>query len=302
MAKVFKKSKNQLTVLLSLAAFSVVIVLILSSFSKSQKGVAPQTSHEDHQKISPALEEHASIATEAGSIPANGRVKFKIDRFKKLALQPLEFEVFDENKKALTPADLKTVHEQQIHLIITTADLKEYLHLHPTFEKGKWRTLANIPTPGTYYAYTDIAPLKGNPITFRSDLIVRNPTTGEVSYPKVSENLSAKAGPYQVQLSLVRPHLLQQTVLSFELRFEDAPVKNLQPYLGALGHIVIFRHLDPDGFMHVHPLASSNAEKGLVEFVTTFSKEGRYTAFAQFKLGGQVYTFPITFEIKNFMY
>lgn len=244
------------------------------------------------------------VMQEAGAVSGTGLLKFKIDRFKKLALQPLEFDIFDENNKPLKPEDLKITHEKKLHLIIVSADLKYFLHLHPDFIGGKWKVLANLPNAGTYYAYADIAPVNGDPVVLRSDLVVQNPTPANIAYPDLTPDLkvvrkSSTNQEYSAQLTLTRPTVLQQSVLSFQLTSQGAPIKNLQPYLGALGHVVIFREGDPDSFMHTHPLSSSDSVKAVLEFLTTFSKAGRYVAFAEFKLGVKVYMFPIVFEVKE---
>lgn len=244
------------------------------------------------------VQSHITMAENAGSIPAGSRVKFKIDRFKKLALQPLEFEVFDESGKAYSSADLRVSHEQRMHFIVVSANLREYLHLHPTYEGGKWKVLANLPTPGTYYAYVDITPVKGDPIVLRSNLIVQKETTDPISYPGLTPDLFAITKGYKAQLAITQPIVLQQTVLSFHVT-KDGKDAELVPSLGALGHVVVFRHGNIDSFTHVHPLTSSDAKKGLAEFMNTFVKGGRYTAFAEFKVGSTVYTFPITFDING---
>lgn len=239
-----------------------------------------------------------SMTENAGSVPANDRVKFKIDRFKKLALQPLEFEVFGADGKAYTPKDLKVVHEKAMHFIVVSANLREFQHLHPTYENGKWKTLANLPNPGTYYAYIDIAPVNGDPVVYRSNLIVQQETTDTINYPGLTPDLFAITRGYKAQLALSQPVILQQSVLSYDVTLNGAAVQ-LQPYLGAFGHVVIFRHGNVDSFMHVHPLNSGDPKKGEAEFMATFLKGGRYTAFAEFEIGTRVLSFPITFDING---
>jgi len=235
-----------------------------------------------------------TILPQAASIPAKDRVKFKIDHFKKLALQPLEFQVFDEKQKPLTPDDLKLVDGQKIHFIVVSANLQEFQHLNPTFEKGKWKTLAYMPTPGTYYAYTVVSPLSGKSVVLRSDLIVRDPSKNPISYPKISDGLKAKSdsGNYFAQLNLTKPSVLQQTILAFALLDEAGA-----PLEGEAMHVTALRHGEPDSFMHLQLLPSSDSQKNLAEFVAAFSKAGTYTAFAEFKILGKVRVFAVTFAI-----
>ncbi|GEM_PF-3983780 len=242
---------------------------------------------------------HMTVAAQPGSIAAGSRFKFKLDHFQKLDVQLLQFDLFDRNNKLLKPADLQIVHESRLHFFVVSANLKEFQHLHPTFEKGKWRVVADLPSAGTYYAYADFTPLKAQEEVLRSELVVRQPSPLTLDYPAISENFATSDGPFTAKLTLTRPNLLQQTVLSYLLTVKDkgTPVKNLTNYLGAPGHLVILRQGDPESFMHVHPLSSSDLKTAMVEFLTTFSQPGRYTAFAQFKFAQRVHTFPLSFEI-----
>ncbi len=244
------------------------------------------------------VQTNMTVAEDSGSVAANGRVKFKIAQFKKLALQPLVFSVFDENGKAYGPNDLQGVNGQKIHFIVVSANLHEYQHLNPTYQNGQWNVLANLPSVGTYYAYVDITPVKGNPVVLRSDLVVQQETTTAITYPGLTPNLLAITKSDTAQLAVSEALVLQQSVLSYHLTAGGKPV-TLNPYLGGFGYVVIFRQGNIDSYMHIHPLSSTNAAAGLAEFMTTFVKGGRYTAFAEFMIGNSVFTFPITFDING---
>lgn len=273
---------------------ATITILPAGSVSSPSNGLLSGQSSESQQGV----QSHMTVTENNGSVPANTRVKFKIDHFKKLALQPLEFDVFDESGKAYTPKDLKVVNDQAMHFIVVSANLREFQHLNPTFQNGKWKVLANLPNPGTYYAYVDIAPVNGNPVVLRSNLVVQKETTDTINYPGLTPDLFAITKGYKAQLALSQALVLQQSVLSYSLSLNGKAVL-LQPYLSALGHVVIFRHGNIDSYMHVNPLSSSDAKNGKAEFMTTFVKGGRYTAFAEFKVGTKVYTFPITFDING---
>jgi hypothetical protein len=244
------------------------------------------------------IQSNLTIAENMGSVPANGRVQFKIDHFKKLALQPLVFDVFDTNGKAYTPADLQDVNGQKIHFIVVSANLSEYQHLNPAYQNGKWNVLANLPNVGTYYAYTDITPVKGSHVVLRSDLIVQQPTAATVAYPGLTPNLVALNKGYSAQLSLNQPLILQQSTLSFAVT-NGGKAAQLGPYLAGFGYLVVFRQGDVDSYTVINPVSPAFALNGQVQFMTSFVKGGRYTAFAEFKLGNAVLTFPVTFDING---
>lgn len=253
------------------------------------------------QTTSPAAnsgQTQLAVTQNSGSIPASSRVKFKIDSFKKLALQPLVFDIFDEGGKAYLQADLKDVDGQKVHFVVVSANLREFQHLNPTYKDGKWNVLANLPNVGTYYAYTDISPIKGAAVVLRSNLTVQKETTGTINYPGLTPDLFAITKTYKAQLSLKNPLVLQQSVLSYHLT-QNGKASPLAAFMGSFGHLVLFRQDNIDSYTKVAPLTSGNSQQGAAEFMTTFVKGGRYTAFAEFKLGTKVYTFPITFDISG---
>lgn len=59
------------------------------------------------------------------------------------------------------------------------------------------------------------------------------------------------AGEYEIEL-LATDLATGFTELTFEIRRDDGPVSQLEPYLGALGHLVALREGDV-AYLHVHP-------------------------------------------------
>ncbi len=347
----FRKKTDAVEIFAVIAAVTTIVMVIwLNDLDRRDAALSSESGQHSQETESGSLENNSDplstglitqpllsgpgsqsplyITGHAGSIPAKDRVKFKIDRFKKLALQPLEFEIFDEQKKPYTPENLQTIEGQKVHFIVVSANFKEFLHLNPTFEKGKWKTLANLPNPGTYYAYSQIVPENGKSVVLRSELIVREPSAIPADVPGVTENLTATSdrGNLQAQLILSRPSVLQQTVLEFYLSFlpSSSPLLSsqsssqistassevstlsapspdlpqLQPFYGSLGSVTVLRHHDPDSFMRILPLVSSDPSPNFSKFLTTFLKSGRYTAFAEFRVAQRTRRFIHTFEIR----
>ena len=77
---------------------------------------------------------------------------------------------------------------------------------------------------------------------------------------------------------------------------DGQPVTDLQPYLGAYGHLVALRDGDL-AYLHVHP---ENADTGEPEagpqigFVAEVPSAGRYFLYLDFKHGDRVRTAPFT--------
>jgi hypothetical protein len=227
-----------------------------------------------------------------------GRVKFAIDSFKKLAVQPLKFKVYSALGTQITPDDLQTMHEQKMHFYVVSANLREFQHLKPEYKDGSWSVSANLPSAGTYYAYIDITPVKGNPVVIRGTLTVREATKGTPAYPGITPNMLAIVNGYSAVLNNTIPALGTEGRLSYSLTKDSRNVSGLRPLYGAFGNVTIFRHTDPDAFVHAHQAANIDETKGIINFNTIIKKAGTYTAFGEFKVGDKIVTFPITFDIK----
>ena len=237
-----------------------------------------------------------TVTVSTGSLYNPDRVKFEIDHFKKLAFQSLKFEVFDEKGNPYTPDNLQVTHERKMHFFLVSANLREFQHLHPVFEEGKWKVVANLPNPGTYYCYISVTPVQSSEGVFRGNLIVQKETTGTISYPGLTPDLFAINSGYKAALTLTAPYVNQESKLDYTVTKDGKPAR-ISPYLAAEAHFMLLRHGDVDSFMHVHP-DFANVEQGEAGFLTTFKKSGRYTVFTQFGLGQRVYTFPVTFDIQ----
>ena len=71
---------------------------------------------------------------------------------------------------------------------------------------------------------------------------------------------------------------------------DGEPVTDLQPYLGALGHLVAIRDGDL-AYLHVHPLDEADGPGGpTVRFAVEVPTAGTYGLFLDFSHGGEVRT------------
>lgn len=229
---------------------------------------------------------------------AGDRVKFKIDTFQKLAVQPLKFNLYDGNGMELTPEYLVTDHEVKLHMAIISANLREFARVFPEYSNGTWNVSANLPTPGTYYAYMKYKDVQGNIVMLQSELTVREPSKGTPNYPGLTPNNLAISGDVSAVLNLTDAGLENLSTLLFSLTRNGENVTNLRPHMGFFGHVMLVRHGDLLTVADAQPMPDTGTSKGLVQFGTQFHKAGRYTAFAEFKVGDKVLTFPITFDVQ----
>ena len=88
----------------------------------------------------------------------------------------------------------------------------------------------------------------------------------------------------------------REQLITFDLRDEstDRPVEDLEPYLGATGHLLVFS-ADMSVVFHSHPVAAVSSRSGpTVVFQVLFPRPATYRMWAQFQRRGRVSTVPFT--------
>ena len=83
-----------------------------------------------------------------------------------------------------------------------------------------------------------------------------------------------------------------ESLVTLRITRDGVPVTDLQPYLGAYGHLVVLRAGDL-AYLHVHP-AGEPAPGPDVEFSTTAPSAGTYRLFLDFEHGDTVRTADFT--------
>jgi hypothetical protein len=93
--------------------------------------------------------------------------------------------------------------------------------------------------------------------------------------------------------------------IALKERQTGAPITTLQPYLGALGHLVGISR-DGKRYVHTHPEKGSyghhskglGALQGNIIFFASFPAPGEYMLFAEFNVKGRILTFPFAIQVK----
>lgn len=212
----------------------------------------------------------------------------------------LSFKLYGEDGHNFGPADLKVEHEKKMHLLFVRDDMTGFQHLHPEYVNGSWTVKTMVPDQGKYQMYVDIAPIEEKASVLRVPLTIGGETQNAQVF---TQDFDERGGTYLVkngEYTVTLDHRLvaketQQWI--FQVGREGQPVTNLQPYLGAYGHVVELRHGDPDDFFHVHPVTERQPADGKVAFEGSFPVKGRYTLYAQFNINGAVKTFPINVDV-----
>ncbi|MFF4755704.1 hypothetical protein ACWD5R_34985 [Streptomyces sp. NPDC002514] len=198
----------------------------------------------------------------------------------------------DANGRALT--DYQQEHTKELHLIIASRDLTTFRHLHPSrAADGTWSTPVALPEAGAYRVFADFTPRGGDGLTLGADLTA---TGAYAPAPLPAPSTTATVDGYEVRLEgELTPTRASKVTLT--VTRQGRPVRDLQPYLGAYGHLVALRSGDL-AYLHVHP----NGEPGDgttqpgpgISFTATAPSAGTYRLFLDFKHDGAVHTAAFT--------
>ncbi|MFE7275202.1 hypothetical protein [Streptomyces sp. NPDC057623] len=206
----------------------------------------------------------------------------------------LSFVIRDGDGSAVTA--YRREHEKELHLIVASRDLATYRHLHPArAADGTWSIPVELPRAGGYRVFADFTPAKkgAENLTLGADLAA----SGAYEPQRLpAPDTTAGIHGYDVRLDgALRPG--KESELKLKVSRDGRPVTNLQPYLGAYGHLVALRSGDL-AYLHVHP----NGEPGdgatrpgpQISFTATAPSSGTYRLFLDFKHEGEVHTAAFT--------
>jgi hypothetical protein len=185
-------------------------------------------------------------------------------------------------------------HDKELHLIVASRDLTEYRHLHPTrAADGTWSTPVDLPRAGGYRVFADFKPTGGEALALGADLAV----SGAYEPTRLpAHNTTAEVDGYEVELGGgLTPGKAGELTLT--VTRNGNPVRDLQPYLGAYGHLVALRSGDL-AYLHVHPNGEPGDGKTKpgpgISFTATAPSPGAYRLFLDFKHQGKVRTAAFT--------
>ena len=161
--------------------------------------------------------------------------------------QTVSFAIEGPDGQPVTAFDVE--HEKQLHLIVVRRDHAGFQHLHPVLDEatGSWTAQADL-SPGPWRLFVDFTATGGPALVLGSDLLV----PGRLAAPKPGqETRTDVVDGYTVTVDgALRPG--EHSALTLTVTKDGAPVTDLQPYLGAYGHLVALREGDL-GYLHVHP-------------------------------------------------
>lgn len=204
----------------------------------------------------------------------------------------LAFSITGSDGLPVTAFDV--VHDRRLHLIVVRRDGTGFQHLHPDLgADGIWRTPLTLPSGGVYRAFADFVPTGGPTLTLGTDLFA----PGEFTPAEPLPARVAQVDGYEVRLEgdLVGGGASQVVATVSK---DGAPVADLEPYLGAFGHLVALRQHDL-AYLHVHPDSASvpqpTARAGpQIAFTAEVPSQATYRLFLDFQHAGTVRTAEFT--------
>jgi Cu+-exporting ATPase len=228
---------------------------------------------------------------------------------------PIEVEVRDADSGDLV-TDLVRTHQVWMHLIITRSDLGTFEHVHaePTGTAGVYATDATFPTAGRYAVHTEFRQ-NGQmaDVLDTHEIAVAGQQPAPVRVP--ADDVRSWTG-HGVSVRLDGDVAALGENSDFTLRVDHvdgagrvtSPVDDLQPYLGAAGHVVVMR-ADGSAFAHRHAETFDGRGRPVLALPGTtfgpdldlhvrFDRPGAYRLWAQLELAdGTVVTAPFVVHV-----
>lgn len=210
--------------------------------------------------------------------------------------------------------DFDIVHEKPMHLIMVSQDLSWFDHVHPTLTpSGEFKLDYTFSEPGNYVLYADYKPAGKNgeviPLAFRVEGEAPKPVALTEDNVKVAKTVNG----YEVKLTPV-PSLQhgEPVKMAFYVTQNKKPVSNIEPFLGAGGHMVAvsedttrYLHAHPAGHVmeagghgHAHHAPPASKYGPTLEFATEFPRDGLYKIWLQFQHAGKLQTVPFVVRAK----
>jgi Heavy metal binding domain len=187
-------------------------------------------------------------------------------------------------------SNFEIVHEKLMHLFVVSENLEYFAHEHPVLQSdGSFKLTLQLPYGGMYRLLADFYPAGAVPQLAVNTLFV----AGRAPTAKLEPSLTpSRAANLTATLHSDPEELLAG--LENRLVFSLNPAEDLQPYLGAWGHMLA-ASADLIDLLHVHPFL---VRGGDIQFNIIFPRPGLYRIWTQFQRSGAVNTTVFTVPVK----
>jgi hypothetical protein len=198
----------------------------------------------------------------------------------------LRFTILDPKTKKPAGA-LETMHERVFHLFLISEDLQHFAHEHPeVVEPGVFEFEWTFPQGGMWRALCDFFPVGATPQLIPKTILLPKSKPSEARLMENNMQVELRTEPAE-------PLAGEKTMLFYRA----TPREGFEPYLGAMGHMLVASE-DLVDLVHTHPflvdggLATPPEDYKQIQFNVIFPRPGRYRVWAQFQRAGVVNTIP----------
>lgn len=278
---------------------SIVLALALAGLlgcDNQSQSAQREPTHADQAMTPPELMSPA-MHSEHDDAPAESMLMVMTSPAAVNPGQPINLNLMIHNATGAMIKDFETVHEKKVHLIIVRDGLDQFAHIHPEVDPaGNISGTFTFPTAGTYNLFADYKLAGQAPAAAMGKVIVAGSPPPKLDLiANVPGRVKTDGLTADIAIENATPGAT--TRISFKL-FDTSgqPVIDLQPYLGAMGHLVV---LSADGqrYIHSHPLDAKSPDDA-VAFASHFPRPGIYKGWGQFQRSGTVFTVPFVVTIK----
>ena len=156
--------------------------------------------------------------------------------------------------------EFEAVHEKLAHFIVVREGLDQFAHLHPVVDPdGMMSVDYSFPVGGTYYLFLDYKPKGQLPATAQAKIEVEGAAPAP---PPLVRNVpgALQGDGLDAQVTLIPSQGDSAQTMTFLVTDSSGkPVSDLQPYLGAMGHLVVLS-ANAKEYVHAHPKDVSGAD------------------------------------------
>ncbi len=207
----------------------------------------------------------------------------------------IRIQIRDEDGMPVDDFDIE--HEKLLHLIVVSKDMSYFNHIHPEYNgQGEFAVTNRFPSGGEYKLIADYVPTGGAKTTQTEWVTIGGAAAESVALVPDRTHTKLVDG---VEVELLNDHPAAGQDFELDFRLSDSatgePITDLEPYLGAVGHVVILSE-DTEQYLHVHPV-EEKASGPDAKFVTSFPHAGIYKVWAQFQRDGKIMTVPFVLSV-----
>lgn len=288
----------------SLCVFVLLLSYTLLAFLPGSASLNP---HAAHIQLAKDLASNQFSNSKIPGLQGDKTLRYTVSFTAPDTIQPdtdttLSFRVYNAATGAPV-AYFKTPYEKVMHMIVVSNDLSYFAHIHPVQKGYDFSITTQFPKDGTYRIYLDFQPLEAIEQEDAFTITVGNPGVQVVD----TNDFSTKKifGNYEVAMDThgglnAQSLTFGEQTLSFTINDATThqPIRSLQPYLAAFGHLVMINTTTYE-YLHVHPTNLTAPRPGqtggpTVDFLPIGIygpiKPGIYKVFAQFNPDGTLFT------------